>query len=561
MGGNTRMNFDFSYIDTAFINGNVVTVNETDEICEAVGVKHNKIVFVGTTSDLLKLTDDHTQIIDLKGRTMTPGFIDSHYHPILSGFMNGAIIDATYPKCKNIDDLKALIRERAKTTKKGDWIKLWGYDQNKMEEHRHPTLEDLNDAAPDHPVQCMRTCGHVCIYNTLALHAGDVYTPEDAKRFGEGEIEIKDGKFTGLTRDLTAFYFWSKVHYTEEELMDAIRKSNKACLEGGVTSIHDCGECDAPAYSIMQKAAKNGSFKPRQFMMLHSIFGKPFSYDDNEHFLKLGFHTGLGDEHFRIGSCKFMVDGGSSGPTLATREPYSHDPTLPRILSWEREEVADYIDHINKHDCQATAHAEGDLAVEFMVEGYEKALKNHYRAPEEHRHRIEHAVLTDEALIQRMAKMGIIPVTNPHFIQLNGSDYHRYFGERVNYLFALRSFIDAGLKPTIGCDAPTAEAAVVRGLDAAVNRVDRRTMEVIGAQQKISMLEAIRCYTLNGAYASFEDDIKGSIEVGKLADFTIFSENILEIDPMDIVHTKIDYTIIDGKICYDRLHNAGSAQC
>lgn len=151
--------------------------------------------------------------------------------------------------------------------------------------------------------------------------------------------------------------------------------------------------------------------------------------------------------------------------------------------------------------------------------------------------------------------MGIVPIANTHFIPLNGSDYHRYFGERINYLFALRSFIDAGLKPAIGCDAPTAACDAIAGLDGAVNRIDRGTGEVCGPGQRISMLEAVRCYTMNGAYASFEDDIKGSIEVGKLADFTVFSEDILAIDPVDIVKTKVDYTIIDGEICYKRGEN------
>lgn len=548
------MDFDFSYLDMAFINGQVVTVNEKDEICEAVGIKKNKIVYVGSNEEIKQLLTPETKVIDLGGRTMCPGFIDSHFHSILGGFMGDAILDATYPGCQSIEDVKNLVREAAKTTPKGGWIKLWGYDNNKLKEHRHVTIEDLDEAAPDHPVQCMRTCGHVCIYNTLGLAAGGIHSSEDASRFGEGELEVVDGKLTGMTRDLTAFYLWSKVKYTDDEIRRALKKSNDELLQGGITSVHDCGACDAPGYSMMYKAAKEGWFKPRQFVMLHSIFGKPFSKEDNDHFMKLGFHTGLGDEKFRIGSCKFMVDGGSSGPTMATREPYSHDPTLPRILSWTREEVADYIDEINEHDCQATAHAEGDLAVEFMVEGYEKALAHHYRKPEEHRHRIEHCVITDDDLVQRMAKMGIIPVSNCHFLPLNGSDYHRYFGDRINHFFAMRSYLDAGLRPTIGCDAPTASCEAVRGLDGAVNRIDRKTGEVVGPCQRISMLEAIRCYTLNGAYASFEDDIKGSIEVGKLADFTIFSQDILNMDPMNIVNVNVDYTIIDGEICYEREH-------
>ena len=547
-----NLDFDDSCIDLAFINGRIVTVNQHGDIVEAVGVKDNKIVFVGTTADLMTLVDSKTRIVDLQGRTMTPGFIDAHFHVFLGGFMKGAILDANYPAVKSIEDLKNLIRKAVSKAKPGEWIKLWGYDNNKLIDKRHPTIEDLDEAAPHNPVQCMRTCGHVCVYNTLGLAEGGIQSVEDISKFGEGEIEVQNGRLTGLTRDQTAFYLWSKVKYTESEMKDAIKRSNDACLRGGITSIHEMGATDAPSYSMLYEAKRKRTFAPRVYMSLHSIFGKPFSKEDNEKFVELGLHSGLGDENFRMGSCKFMVDGGSSGPTLATRQPYSHDPTLPRILSWTREEVADYLKYLNDHDEQATAHAEGDLAVEFMVEGYEKALEEHPRPASEHRHRIEHCVLCDQDLINRMARMGIIPIANTHFIPLNGSDYHRYFGDRINYLFALRSFLDAGLRPAIGCDTPTAQASAVNGLDGAVNRVDRKTGEVVGAMQRISMLEAIRCSTLNGAYASFEDDIKGSIEVGKLADFTVFSSDILAIDPMDIVKQDIDYTIIDGKIRYDR---------
>lgn len=546
------MEFDFSYVDIAFKNGKVITVNDKDELAEAVGIKKNKIVFVGSNEDLEKIVDEKTKIIDLKGRALTPGFIDCHFHPILYGFMNGAIIDITYPKCKSIAEIKEVIKNAAAQTPEGGWIKLWGYDQNKLEEKRHVNLDDLDEVAPKHPVQCMRACGHIGVYNTLGLAAGGINTPEDAKKFGKDEVVVENGKLNGMTKDLTNFFLWSKVEYTEEEMWTALKRSNGLLLESGVTSIHDPGECDGPSYSIMYKASKSGAFKPRQFMMLHSIFGKPFSLQDNERFIENGFHTGLGDEKFRIGTCKFMIDGGTSGPSCATRQPYSHDPSLPGILAWEREETAKYIEYINDHDCQATAHAVGDLAIEYMVEGYEKALAKHPRKPEEHRHRIEHCAITDDDLVNRMAKLGIIPVSNTHFMTINGSDYCKYYGERIEHFFAMRSYLDAGIKAVIGCDAPTAKQEVTRGLDGAVNRIDRKTGKVCGASQKISMLEAIRCYTLNGAYASFEDDIKGSIEVGKLADLVVFNEDILEIDPVNIVNSKIDYTMIDGEICYQR---------
>ncbi|MDR3573875.1 MAG: amidohydrolase [Anaerolineaceae bacterium] len=544
------MNFDFSYADYAFVNGKVITVNENDDFAEAVAVKGNKIVYVGDKRGLDKIIDGKTKVIDLKGRALTPGFIDSHFHPILYGFFGGAIINITYPRAKSIAEIQEIIKTEVAKKKKGEWIKLFGYDQNKLDEKRHVTIEDLDSVAPDHPVQCMRVCGHLAVYNTLGLAAGDINGPEDAGKFGKNEVVVENGKLTGMTKDTTHFFLWSKVVYTDEEMWAALKRSNELLLKTGVTSIHDPGEFDAPSFGIMQMACRNREFKPRVYAMLHSVFGKPFSMLDCDHFLALGLHSGLGDDKFKLGTLKIMIDGGTSGPSCATREPYSHDPELPGIIAWDQDEVDAMIERVNDADCQMTAHAVGDLAIEMMIHGYEKALAKHPRA--DHRHRIEHCGITDEALINRMAAMNIIPVSNPGFMTINGSDYHRYYGDRVDYMFAARSYIDAGLRPVIGSDAPTCDESVMRGLDGSVNRTDRKTGEVVGAKQKISMKEAIRLYTINGAYASFEDKIKGSIEVGKLADLVILSEDIMTYPPEKVMDIQIDLTMIDGEVVYER---------
>ena len=519
-------------------------------MAQAVGVKGNKIVFVGSDAELDALIDEGTRVIDLKGRTMTPGFIDCHFHPILYGMMGGAIRDIKYPLCRSVSELKDMISEMVRSTPEGGWIKLWGFDQNKYLEKRYPTLQELDEIAPNHPVQVMRVCGHVCVYNSKALASIGIHTAEEALATSNGEIEVVDGRLTGKTYNLSLFRIWSKIAYTQEEIQSAIKRSNDLLIQSGVTSVHDPGETDAQSYSEMFKACKSGLFKPREYMMLHSIFGKPFSAVDNERFIENGFHTGLGDARFRIGSCKFMIDGGTSGPSCGTRQPYSHDPSLKSTMDWERDEAAAYIQYIHSHDNQCTAHAVGDLAIEYMVEGYEKALRAYPRKPEEHRHRIEHCAIVDQDLVDRMARMGIIPVTNPHFLTINGSDYCRYYGERIHWFFGLRSFLDAGLRPVIGCDAPTATQEIWRGLDGAVNRIDRNTGKVCGEGQRITLAEAIRCYTINGAYASFEDDIKGSIELGKLADLTIFDRDIFAAPPEKIGEARVDMTVIDGEIVF-----------
>src|SRR5699024_9582038 len=235
------MSFDYSYIDIGFYNGTVITVNKNDDIKEAVGIKENKIVFVGKNEELKKLADDKTVLIDLKGRALLPGLIDSHYHPILSGFFgdepDSSIINIKDDTCKNIEDIKDKIVQAVKIKRPGQWISMMGYDPQNLEEDRHPTVEDLDSVSPDNPVQCMHIGGHVCVYNTLALQELGVYKPEDAKKFPKNEVEVKNGKLTGMVRDHTHFALWAKVDYSPEEQGVAAMKSHQHLLGNGVTSI------------------------------------------------------------------------------------------------------------------------------------------------------------------------------------------------------------------------------------------------------------------------------------------------------------------------------------
>lgn len=546
------MNFDYSYIDIAFINGRVISVNENDDIFEAVGIKGKKIVFVGPTKDLLTLTDEFTKIIDLNGRSLIPGFIDTHYHPILNGFFgddeDASIINTSYENCPSIASILDLVRKAAIKRGPGAWISMMGYDQNSVQEKRHISLEELDAAAPQNPVQCMRTCGHICIYNSLALAQIGVKSPLDIDKYPENEIVVEDGKLTGMVKDHTHFLLWSKVEYTEEQQIRAAMKSNNLLLKNGITSVHDAGEFMTSSYKIMQKLCKSRQFKPRQYMLIHNVYGKPFALEENEHLFALGILTGLGDEYFRIGSSKFMIDGGTSGPSSATREPYSHDPHMPGILGWERDEVKEYIKKINDAGCQATAHAVGDLAVEFMVEGYEYAFATNPRP--EARHRIEHCTMVDLDLVKRMAKLNICPTCNPGFIAWNGRNYTKFYGSRMKYFSALRSMIDQGVQVSIASDAPSGPLEPIRNIDAAVNRIDRVSGMQTDKTQAITTLEAIRLYTLNGAYSSYEDTIKGSIEVGKLADLVVLSADISSTQPEELLDIKIDITMIDGIIEY-----------
>lgn len=197
-----------------------------------------------------------------------------------------------------------------------------------------------------------------------------------------------------------------------------------------------------------------------------------------------------------------------------------------------------------------TAHAVGDMAVEQAVNAIEYTLA---KVPKkDHRHRIEHCGLTDETLIKRIKDLGIVPISNPGFITVNGSDYNRYYGDRTDYMFAAESYKKNGIITAFGSDCSVINENPMLGIYGAVTRKDAATGEICGGCQKISVLDAIRCYTYNGAYASFEEDIKGSIEEGKLADIAVLSEDILACEPEHIKDIKVDMTLIDGNILYER---------
>ncbi|MCI2063226.1 MAG: amidohydrolase [Eubacteriaceae bacterium] len=538
----------------AFINGSVITVDDNNSITEAILTENNRIVYTGTNAEVEKLAGKDAEFTDLNGRTLMPGLIDSHYHPILNGLLgpelDAAMIDTFYSNCKSLKEMLDMLRQAVALKKPGEWVSMMGYEPSFFPEKRHPTIEELDEIAPDNPVHCMHGGGHICMYNSKALEYLGVYGPDDASKYPQDEVEVIDGKLTGMVRGHTHFWLWGQVDYPEQAQAKAAMKSYKNLIENGITSIHDAGELDKPSYHIMQKLCRNRTFKVRSYMMLHSIFGKPFSKEDNECWMKLGLMSGLGDEYFKIGTCKFMIDGGSGGPSCYTREPYTHDPSLPREKGWERDEVAEYIKLINDAECQASAHAIGDGAVEFMIHGYEEAFKTNPRP--DLRHRVEHCTLSDQELIDKMAKMNICPSVNVGMVAFQGSNYERFFGpERSKYICAIRSMLDAGVKCSFQSDAPSGPVGLAL-IDGAVNRYDRTKGVQCDRTQAVSVLEAIRCATINGAYGAYEENIKGSLECGKLADMIVLSDNILKIDPMDIGNLKVDMTIIDGNVEYVR---------
>ena len=533
--------------DIVIYNGKVLTVNETNDVAEAVAIRDNKILNVGNYQNMQQYIGKHTKLIDAKNKTVMPGFIDAHIHVALLALLNHAIINISYPIAKSIEDIKQIIRQEAAKKKKGEWILLMGYDQDKLLDKRHPTKEDLDEAAPDHPVLCARSCAHLAVYNSYAFRLAGI---TDGSKFGPGEIVLNEnGELHGLTKESANSYIASKAAFDEDAILAGLKTMNDLLLSYGITSIHDGGCNGSVAIKAMQRASKNGDMKVRIYPMIFTIYGKEPSKELIHAFTQSGIRTGLGNENFMIGPAKIMIDGSTSGPSAAMIDGYSHEPSNHGVLTWEAEEAKEMVVQAHKEGFQVTAHATGDQAVTIMVDAYEKALEQFPKKG--HRHRIEHCALTNTELLTRIADLELIPVSNPAFLINSGSAYQTYYGERTNYMFPLQSYLERGIINAFGSDAPAGNMNPMYSLHGALNRMDMKTGEVIGECQRIDILNAVRMFTYNGAYASFEENIKGSIEKGKLADVIILSEDILSYPVEEIQNVKVLCTIIDGEIVYD----------
>ena len=532
--------------DIIIKNGKVLTVNQTNDIVEAVAIRGDKILAVGSNADVDAYLGESTRVIDAAGKTVLPGFIDAHIHVGMFGLLDHGVIDVAYPKVKSIADIQALIRADAAKKKPGEWIKLNGYDHNKLEEKRHPTKEELDAAAPNNPVQLTRCCAHMGVYNTLALEKAGV---KSADQYAPDEVVLnEDGSLHGLLKETAHMDTSTKVEYSNEELVNGYANADQLLLSLGVTSAHDAGAYGAVSTRALQDACLSGVVKTRINAMIFDMFGKQSGIQYIDAFLHTGIHSGCGNEHFRVGPVKIMLDGSSSGPSAAVIDGYTHEPDNHGIQVWTQEEADEMVLKAHRAGYQVTAHAVGDKAVTIMVNAIEKALAACPRP--NHRHRIEHCGITNPELIERIAKLGIVPISNPAFISINASDYNRYYGSRVDYMFAMKSYLDKGIITAIGSDAPITYPNPMNSLFGALNRMDQKTRDLCGEKQKVNVLEAVRMFTYNGAYASFEENIKGSLEPGKLADVVVLDQDLLTYPVEKVQDVKVRYTLIGGEVVY-----------
>lgn len=531
--------------DIVFINGEVVTVDLANRVTECVAVKNNRIVGVGSEAEIRELISDETQIIDLKGKSLLPGFIDAHLHLTIYG-TNLLGVSCIAPHIQSIEDIFIDLRKKAADTPKGQWVRAWGFNESLLAEKRFPTREELDGISTEHPIVIIRTCNHTSIVNSKALEvAGILETTEDPA----GGIIERDhnGRITGKLIENAHMQLFEYASYTNEEIRKGMKLASDEFIQAGITSIHDAGAYGEGSESlrIMQQAVNANEIEVRVYAIIGSLTN---SHDFVKKMVEAGPITGLGDDRFKIGPAKVFTDGSSTGPTIATRSPYSHNPNDYGVIYYSQEELDQILGEAHKKGFQITAHAQGDRAIEMLLNCIEKALAESPR--DDHRHRIEHAGIASPDLQERMKKLGVVIIPNPVFMYVNGEKYVEYYGDRVDVMYPAKDYLRKGIIAAFGSDAPVTFVDPLLGIHAAVNR-ETKDGTPVGKNQCIEVMDAIRAYTWNGAYASFEEQYKGSIEVGKLADLVVLNDKILQVEPSKIKDIKVELTMVDGKV----LHN------
>lgn len=531
-------------IDVIYYNGDILTVNAADEVKEAVAIKGNKIVAVGTKDEILSRKNENTKLVDLEGKCVVPGFIDSHQHIGMQAF-NAISIDCRYPNVKSIDDILRKIEEVRKDVPKGAWIRGWGYNENFLDEKRHPERFDLDKVAPDNPVFLIRVCGHVSTNNSCALKMAGIEDSTPSPAGGE-IVHNEKGECTGVVKEKAHNMLLKIALPTEAELLKGMEIVSNKLTKEGITSVHEAGAYGALLMKTLQRGTERDIVKQRVYSIL-------FSFIDNEDFvynyIDSGISTGFGSEKFKIGPIKLMVDGSSSAPTASVIDEYCSDKGNHGILCYSPDEVDQVLLDAHKAGFQVTCHAVGDNAVTVVVDAIEKALLQYPR--ENHRHRIEHCALVNDSLISRIKKLNITPIAQPVFFYEFGDGYIKNYGEdRVNQMFTCKSWFDNQVITAGSSDCPVTNSDPLFGIYIAMNRITQ-TSQRISQSERVNVKQALRMYTINGAYASFEEEIKGSIEPNKLADLVILSESPYNVSPDKIADIKVEATMIDGKIVYE----------
>jgi predicted amidohydrolase YtcJ len=531
--------------DLLFTNGNIYTVNDRQPHAEAVAVKNGRVPFVGSNEGAKKFRA--AKIVDLRGRTVVPGFTDSHCHIFGIGEREMRLnLEGTNSR----EDFLASVKEHVDKAGPGKWITGGGWIETFWKPPQFPTRQDLDKIAPRNPVFLTRADGHASIANSATLNIAKINrnTPDP---FG-GQILKKNGEPNGMLLDKAQGLVAKKIpKATQAEREEALLRGIDREVKLGWCEIQNAGSYKE-GIDVIRKAFEADKIKIR---FVNAVYGPG---EDAQNFLRDGSTINAFDHHFTQRTIKVIFDGALGSRGAALLKPYSDAPETSGFLTEKSEDLQPMFEEALRRGIQVETHAIGDRANRLILDLYEQAfeaVRPDERKIRDPRWRVEHAQIVDPADIPRFAKLGVIPSMQPsHAISDLFFAPARLGIDRLVGAYAWQSFIKSGCIVPGGSDAPVERGEPMIEFYAAVTRksIKGESGEGWHPEQAVPREDALKMFTLWAAYAAFEENDKGSIELGKLADFTVLSRDIMKIPEMEILETRNEMTVIGGEIIYSR---------
>ena len=523
------------WADLALMGGNVLTMNPSQPYAEAIAIKDDRIVKVGTNEAISRWIGKNTKGISLNGKTVVPGFIDTHIHVADFGrFLTWLDLCDV----KSIKEMQNSLRKRTQKTVRGKWIIGRGWDQNCFAEKRLPTRADLDEASPDNPAILYHQREQMCVVNSRALELAGITKQTNAPQGGTADKNEDTAELTGILRDDATNLVWKVIpEPNEEELVEAAGLACEKIVEVGVTSVHWM-VLSSVEVSIIQKLQAQNRLPLRVYViipanLLDSVLGSRL-------------HKDSAGNAIRVGGSVIFADGYLAARTAALFQPYNDSPATSGSLLCTQEELNASAVKIHEANLQLVIHAMGDKAVSAALTTIEETSME---APTgDFRNRIEQAAVLNEGLLRRMKKQKVIVSVQPRVIESefsvwSATDHLGY--ERARRLYPLKTLLKEGIRVIGGSDCPMEPLSPLLGIQVAVARE-------FFPEERITVDDALRLYTVNAAYASSEENIKGSIEAGKLADITVLSHDPHAVPPSEIGDIKVEMTIVGGRVVYPK---------
>ncbi|MCZ6558542.1 MAG: amidohydrolase [SAR324 cluster bacterium] len=539
--------------DLVLTDTNVITICDAAPRAEAIAIRGDIILATGSAAEIAPLIGDDTEVLALHGKSVVPGFIDSHTHMVSMGnfLFSPKRINAAAELYPSIRDLQRSIRTEADGTPEGEWVGGVNLDPNGLEEKRWPTRYELDEGAMHHPVVIYLRGFHACVANSMALERAGINRDTPDPEGGVIERDAETGEPTGVLRDVSSIREVLPIPKLED-FKEGLGLANDLYLQLGITSQGDAGAFPnrPEAYRAYQEAVAEGRLKVRTYLMIREAFYRE---------MDLGLRTGFGNNRLRLGAVKIFVDGSIQAFTCAFDEPYvTRDTRGMEGLQYSVDELNALVEEVHALGYQVAMHAQGDCGIRIAVDAIEQAMRKHPRP--DPRHRIEHTLCPTLDDLKRMKELGIIPnfyVFHPWF----WGDQHinNFIGaERAARMTPVKTALKLGLRPCAHSDCPVCTpndpvwpSNPLWGMACATTRKTRSGIDN-GPEERISPEEALCMYTLNGAYATFEENIKGSIEPGKLADLVVLGDDPLAVDTWEIRNIPVERTIIGGETVFLR---------